>query len=163
MAKRGSKAVKTVDPKEGTVTFKFADSRELVVHPGEFSDEVRTRLMLHGASQKIGDSYADDESVGEAYLSAKEVIDTLSRGVWSERTPGEPRIGLLVEGLLRVRAKSHPDTTMEQCQTVVEAMDAEKKKALRANPQIKAAMAEIQAERARAEAEKSAESVDNLF
>lgn len=163
MAKRGSKAVKTVDGAQGTVTFKFANGSELVARPGEFSDEIRTRLMLHGASQKIGDSYADDESVAEAYLSAKEVIAALERGVWSERTPGEPRIGLLVEGLLRVRQKSHPDATMEQCQAVVESMDAEKKKALRANPQIKAAMAEIQAERARAEAEKSAESVDNLF
>ena len=160
---RNQYAKKKVDDANNLVAFTFSDGRVLTAGMDEFNISIIRRLALHGLSQKIGDSYAGDESVREAFDSANETLNDLLKGEWSTRTPGEPKIGLLIDGLFRVRQVKDPAITIERVRAVVEAMDAEKKKALRANPQIKSAMADIQAERLRAEAEKSIEDTDALF
>lgn len=159
MAKRNSICTKDPDPNAGTVTFKFADDTQLFfdladVPEGSDADKA---LPVHGASQKIGDSYAGAESVAEAKIAATEQIALLVAGEWkAARAAGEPKIGLLIEALARVK----PDKTLDECRGVVESMDADGKKVLRDDRRIKAAIDAIKAERSAALVDKSTGGVD---
>ena len=140
--KRNAKCTKKVEGK--TVVFAFANGKDLTFDPAIVSPEIVTALMLHGASQKIGDSFAGSESVEEAYADASEVLDQLYAGQWkAARAAGEPRTGLLVEALARISGK---DVAM--CKLAVETMTDDARKALRNDPRIKREIAKINFENA---------------
>lgn len=158
MATRNAVCKKTVDDATGKIRFAFSDGRELVADASAIPEAVSGRLMLHGLSQKVGDSYAGAESVDEAYESARETIEQLVAGTWTTRTAGEPRIGLVVEALARVAGQ-----TVEKAKAVYEKLDDDGKKAIRAHKGVKAAMDAIRAERSAKAAEGEAVDIGNLF
>lgn len=64
-----SRTKKNVDVNAMTVSFSFADGGVRVYDLNELSETIKDRLMLHGAAQKLGDSYAgrdDHENCTEA-------------------------------------------------------------------------------------------------
>ena len=135
--KRNAKCTKSVVG--NVVQFLFASGKELVFDPAKVSSDIAMSLTLHGASQKIGDSFAGSDTVDEAYAEASEVLDQLYAGQWkAARAVGEPRTGLLVEALARISGK---DVAM--CKLAVETMADDARKALRNDPRIKQAIAEI--------------------
>ena len=135
--KRNAKCTKTLP--NGTVLFTFANGQALTFDPVKVSDAIATDLILHGASQKIGDSFAGSESVDEAYEEASEVLEQLYAGQWkAARAAGEPRTGLLVEALARISGKD-----VATCKLAIETMADDARKALRNDPRIKQAIAEI--------------------
>lgn len=143
------------------INFTFTNGEVLSISFAELSDEIKFRLMQHGLSQKGGDASAGTETVDEAIAETRRVLDRLRAGDWKsvrEATGGSPKIGLLVEALARVAGKS-----LTECRDVVEGLDDDKKKALRAHSAIKAAMADIRAERERAKADAEGGSLEGLF
>ena len=67
-----SRTKKTVDVVALTVTFSYADGGMRVYDLNELPETIKDRLMLHGAAQKLGDSYAgrdDHEDCTEAVWS----------------------------------------------------------------------------------------------
>ena len=141
--KRNAKCTKTVA--DNVVRFTFANEKVLTFDPMKVTPEIGTSLMLHGASQKIGDSFAGSDTVDEAYEEAAEVLEQLYAGQWkAARAVGEPRTGLLVEALARISGKDGAT-----CKLAVETMADEARKALRNDPRIKQAIAEINLERAK--------------
>lgn len=142
-------AKKTVDTSAAVVAFAFTNGKELTAALDGLAEDVLKRLALHGLSQKLGDAYAGAESVDDAYEAAADVYETLKGGKWTERTAGEPRTSSLVEALFRVMDGAQE---LDACKAVVENMDDEQRKALRAQPAIKAALANIAAEKAQAKA-----------
>lgn len=158
-------AKKTVDLENRTVTFEVGDETR-VFELDKVSDEMKTQLMLHGASQKIGDSYAgaksavegSDMTVEEYTLNAVETgIDQLYNNDWSIRTGGAggPRVTDL--------ARAIAEATNADVQAVAEKLadtDADTKKALQADPAIKPILARIRAERAAEKAKEAEESTD---
>lgn len=130
---------------EGFVRFEFADGQFLQCDAKEIAGDIMTRLVLHGISQKVGDSYAGAESIGEARLMAQAVWNNLKAGIWAAKAT---RGGKIVEALHR--ATGQP---LEACLAKWTVMEESKQKALRKHPDIKRALAEIEAERAAALAE----------
>jgi hypothetical protein len=139
----------TKELSETGITITFADARVIAVNYDDLSPNIHLRLMQHGLSQKLGDASAGAETVDEAYKETLKVAERLLANDWKSVREGTaaPKIGLLVEALARLTQRD-----MDECLSVVENMDDETKKKLRAHPQIKAVMADIRAEREKAKA-----------
>jgi len=133
---------------DGFVRFEFADGEVLQCDADKIRGDIVTRLMLHGISQKVGDAYAGAESITEARVMAQAVWNNLAAGIWAVKAT---RGGKIVEALHR--ATGQP---MEVCLEKFAAMGEDAKKGLRKHPDIKAALATIEAEKAAALAEAAA-------
>lgn len=131
-------ATKSID---GLVlTIRFENGAELRCDSNQLSEETKTRLMMHGLSQKVGDSYASSESLGEAVANAEGQWENLRNGEWAARSGG----GILAEALARVTGKD-----LAECIAAVRKLDDKNKKALMKDARILTAIAQIHAERAK--------------
>ena len=143
---------KKVNDETGLIEFDFQDEGTPIVFDiNKMPDNIVANLALHGASQKIGDSYAG--AAGDydaARKAAQSVIDQLIAGDWkAARAAGEPRTTLLVEALSRATGQS-----MDASAEVIGNMEKEQRVALGRHPEMKEAKAVIQLERAKAAKEK---------
>jgi len=141
------------DAPEGT------QAEVIVFDLSKLTQETILRLALHGASQKIGDSYAGAKESGEDPLKyTKEAIEAtikqLEAGDWSvTRTgSGAPRVSILVLALAKVKG-----ITQDEALELVGDLSEDDKKELQKNKKIAAAMAGIRAEQALARAKKAEE------
>lgn len=150
---------KDFDLDTGEVEFQFGNGTLLKLNVFGLSDEIKNRLMLHGALQKVGDSYAGAKGDYTAGVrSAQDVIDGLVAGNWKTDREGEgkPRLGELAAAISRIKGIS-----LEVASTAVEAADDNKRKEWRGHPRIKAAIAQIRADKAQKELE-AATAVDDV-
>jgi len=137
-----------------TASFTFGDGTVLSLDVSNLTEEIQTELMLHGALQKIGDSYAG--AAGDyayAKAQAEKVIQNLVDGVWkAAREAGEskPKSGELVQALAELKGLE-----VEAVAAAVEAMDEERRKAVRSHPAVKAKIAELRARKANEAAAKA--------
>lgn len=142
---------KSLDIDKQEIEFTFADGEIMILPVGQLSDEIKINLMMHGGSQKGGDSYASSGGVlADAKASLKRIIDNLIAGNWTAgRSDGEtkPRTTELAAALASIKGVDY-----ETAQSAVEAADEAKRKAWRSHPRIKAAIASMRAEKAAAKA-----------
>lgn len=145
------KVTKTVDDEKGTITFEFASGETEVVDVTKLPADIQKQLMLHGGSQKLGDSYSGEDA-DKCHTIFTGVLKNLVEGNWSARSGGggSPRISQLAEALSR----AVPGESVEDCVAKLSEMDDETKKQIRAHPAVQAALAEIKLEKATAEAKK---------
>ena len=144
---------KKVNDETGIIEFAFQDEGEAIVFDiNKMPDNIVANLALHGASQKIGDSYAGaNGDYDAARKAAQTVIGQLVAGDWkAARAAGEPRTTLLVEALARATGQ-----TMDKCAAVIGDMEREQRMSLGRHPEMKEAKAVIQLERAKADKAKS--------
>jgi len=143
--KKVSKAVS-----DTAVTFEFATGEVVEVSPKDFSGDIQKQLMLHGLSQKLGDSYSGEDA-DKCHAIFTGVLANLNDGNWSARAGGggAPRISQLADALARETGE-----TVEKCVEVLAAMDDDKKKAVRSHPSIQVHLSQIKLEKAAADAEK---------
>lgn len=139
-----------------SIVFKFDDGTEETFDSSRVNDDIKARAMMHGFSQKIGDSYAGAASAENPLAYAKqavrETIATLYANEWkAPRGEGGPRVTDLAVAVSRVTGKSIEDVV-----ALIEGLSDEDKKALRAKPKVKAALAAISQEKATARAAKLA-------
>lgn len=143
---------------EGNVlTLQFAHGEELSIDANDLPNDMKAACLMHGLKQKVCDSYSGDKDPAEALESASSVIEALRKGDWSTRVAGEGgvRVTQLAKALSMVTGR-----TIEESIEVVGNMTDELKKTLGANPQIKVAIAQIQAEKARLAAEEAQKAAD---
>ena len=130
-----------------TVKFAFGNGQTLSLDLSTLSEEMQAELMIHGALQKIGDSYASaggDFAFGMA--QASKVITNLESGQWgAPRAAGEGKksVGELATALSELQG-----VPVDQIALALEAATEEQRKAFRAHPAIKAKIAEIRAKKA---------------
>ncbi len=142
--KKVSKAVS-----DTAVTFEFATGEVEEVSPKDFSADIQKQLMLHGLSQKLGDSYSGEDA-DKCHGIFTGVLKNLADGSWTARAGGgAPRISQLAEALARETGE-----TVEKCVETLAAMDDDKKKAVRSHPAIQVQLSEIKLEKASADAKK---------
>lgn len=138
---------KAVDFEAGTVSFDFENGKSAVFDLSKVSADIVRRLALHGASQKIGDSYAGagDSADPAAYAeqAAGETIAQLVAGDWRASSGGGPRVSDLAVAMSRLNGKP----VEEVVESLSKATD-EQKKELRKHPKIAATLAAIKAENA---------------
>lgn len=139
---------KTIDVEAGTVTWTFGNGNVQSISLSDIPEDTQTHCALHGISQKGGDSYA---SAGGDYAFAESALKTtlsnLISGTFNavRQSDGASKgNGELCAALVRLGA-----ATMAEATTMLENATDEVKKALRGNSEIKLALAEIRADRAR--------------
>lgn len=169
-AKKPPFCAKDYDLDTGEFTFEFGNGKTVSCKIEDFNEEIRTRAMYHGFSQKIGDSYASAKGdYSKGIDAAQSVIDALKDGDWNQgrETEGKPRIAELSAALARV--KGIPEEEALAAVTKAAALDGdeeakkagqEKLKAWRAHPKVKAAILQIAAEKAAAKAAESEQQDD---
>ena len=129
------------------VSFKFGDGETLSLDLSALNEDMQQELMIHGALQKIGDSYASaggDFAFGKA--AASKVIANLQEGNWgSPRAAGEGKksVGELATALAELQGKD-----VAEVATALEAATDEQRKAFRSHPAVKAKIAELRAKKA---------------
>jgi hypothetical protein len=140
---------------EGSVlSFTFGNGTTLTLDVSTLDESIQTDLMIHGALQKIGDSYAGaagdyDFAIG----NAQKVIDNLVAGVWkAAREAGEakPKTGELAEAIARIKG-----IELAQAAELVNSLTDEQRKAVRGKDAVKAVIAQLRYEKAQAKAAKA--------
>lgn len=134
---------------EGTVvSFKFGNDTVVSVDLAELPEDIQQSLMVHGALQKIGDSYASaggDYAFGIA--AAEKVVENLKNGNWGTVRVGsgesKKSVGELAIALAALKGVPVADVAAS-----LEAASDEQRKALRAHPAVKAKIAELRAAKA---------------
>lgn len=150
MAER--KVSKTVREDLSGVDFEFHDGAVMEVNVADLPADIVKQLVVHGVSQKIGDSYAGEDAEN-CMTIAQATLKNLLDGNWSTRTGGGgPRISQLAEALARCTGQE-----VSACVAKIAEMSDDDKKAVRAHPKVQAALAEIKLEKAQADAAKAAE------
>ena len=151
------KVTKEVDVDKGEIKFVFATGEEETVDVSSLPADTQKQLMLHGASQKLGDSYSGEDA-DKCHTIFMGVLKNLQDGNWSARSGGgAPRISQLAEALSRAAGES-----VEDCVEKLSAMDDDTKKAVRAHPAVQAALAEIKLEKAQADAKRLKEELGDV-
>lgn len=177
-------AKKVIDVEKGTVSFDFSkDGGEVFVLeaakvPG-FGNVTGTALhaMLHGFSQKIGDSYANAKNqpnpVEWAQQQVRDLIASIMGGVWNAGRTGDgaARVSILARALFRIQLATWepgtkdadgneiPEPTEAAAQAFVDSLTKEqvaeykgKKKVARMLDTIRLEDAQARLERAKAKA-----------
>jgi len=138
---------KDYDLDTGVVYFNFGNGKSLELDTNRCSEEIRKTLLLHGASQKVGDSFAGAKgNFALGVQSAQDVIEQLYAGAWKAgRGEGEarPRLAELAEAISRIK-----NVVLEKATAAVEKATDEQRKAWRLNAKVKAVIASIRAEKA---------------
>lgn len=147
--------------------------KELEFATSDLSDEIKANLLMHGLSQKLGDSAAsvkaklkdglgreptDEELISAVVEAINGSWKNLENGDWkASRGEGEakPRIGEVALAIARLRSMD-----VEEVQRLVAATDKEKVKQWRKHPQIQAEIAKIRQERAAERLAKAGDSFD---
>lgn len=134
---------------EGTeVSFKFGNGTTVSVDLSTLPDDIQEALMIHGALQKIGDSYASaggDFAFGIA--SAEKVCENLKNGAWGTARAGSGE-SKKSSGELAIALASLQGKEVAVVVAALESATDEQKKALRAHPAVKAKIAELRAAKA---------------
>lgn len=154
----------------GRIIFRFDDHKddapsEQVFELSKCNAEITERLAIHGAGQKIGDSYASAASQTDPLAFAKAQVQDLIKQLYAPEHGGEsvwrsnagssgPRVNDLAVALARVSGE--PLEGEDGTIALVAAMSDEEKKTYRNKPKIKAALAAIAAEKAVKRAEEMA-------
>lgn len=151
-AKKAKFCEKEFSVEENSVSFSFGNGTMLELALGELSPEIQKRLMLHGALQKIGDSYAGAKGdFGSGIKDAQAVIDGLKSGTWRSAAgegEGKPRLGELAEAISRIK-----NLPLDKVMPAVEKADEKTRKDWRSNAKVKAVIAQIRAEKAQKDLE----------
>lgn len=155
---------KTVNVEAKTVTFTHDDKTTAVFELAKCSADMVTRLALHGASQKAGDSYAgaakETDPLGFAKQAVADTIAQIYSGEWRTSTGGARGPSDLAQAI----AQGTGSTVEEATDLLASLGDDEAgdnaRKALRNKPKVKAALAAIKARKAIAAAERAAKAAD---
>lgn len=136
----------------GVIRFTFEGQEDVTIDCNALNDEMKFNRLVHGVSQTVGDSYAgagkEPNPNAAARQFADETVKQLLAGILRASSGGGPRITDLAVAYAKVSGE-----TIEAAIELVEGLNDEESKALRAKPRIKAALLAITAQRA---AEKAA-------
>lgn len=149
-----AKAKKVPREDSNGIDFNFTHGEVLECTIENLSPEIQRHLMIHGLSQKVGDSYAGVDTPEECFEVASDMYRRLTEGDWKQvrAASSTPRTSQLLEAIVRVTGRS-----TEEVQIMLDSKSDDEKKAIRKNAQVGAAIAQIQAERAAEKAAKAAE------
>jgi hypothetical protein len=144
----------------GKINFEFSDGTVIEFDSAKVPTPLIQKVLMHGYSQKLGDSYASasqaENPLSYAKAAVQETIEQLYKGEWRSVSVGGGgvRITDLAVALSRLTGK-----TVEESQSFVETLDDDQKKAWRSKGKVKATLAGIAAEKAAEKAKKLAAAV----
>lgn len=143
-------AKRVLNEETKSATLAFTNNPHLTIALEDLPEHTVTRLALFGLATKWGNSYATNDGEDTAYAKALEMQKQLLGGVWN--AGGKSKSGILAEALARATGR-----TLAEAVAVLAGKSDEEKRNLRKHKKMKAAIAEITAERAAADAEAAAD------
>lgn len=152
---------KIANHEAGTVEFKFEDGTSQTFELARVPEPTQRWLAVHGASQKVGDTYAGAAKAPNPLEYAKECVAEMIAALYAGETGvareggTSQRVTIFAEALVRVTGQ-----TLEAVQAFIASMDDAKRKEWESKKKVQLAMATITAERAAAKAKALAESAD---
>lgn len=153
-AKRVSLVEKEIDLEAGKVVFVVNDGTKYEFELSK-AEALQRQLALHGASQKIGDSYAsaakEADPVAFAKACIEDTIKQLYAGDWKLVGKGTgPQDSLLVQAYARATGME-----VEEARALLADATDDEKTALRKKPKVAAAIERIKLERQMARLEQA--------
>ena len=140
---------------DGIITWNFGDGSENISFDlSELGGEALFELAVHGAASRGTDSYASaggDFAFARAALTR--ILTAIREGTVGQRaagTTGQAKPGELIAALVALG-----QGTVEEITALLASVTPEIKKAIRANPEVKVAIAEARTAKQRAALEKS--------
>lgn len=141
-------------PEYAGVRFAFVGGETFDLNVSELAENIQKAALIHGLTQKGRDSYAGAKTVEEAKGLFSKVFDNLLKGEWTGRAEGgvrEEPVELLAQALLNVQtAKGVKDLTLEGMLARVKATDPDKRRKIRAIPEVAVELAKLKAEKSKA-------------
>ena len=129
------------------VRFNFSNGERVDVDVTQFPEDIQTKLAIHGLSQKLGDSYASANdkgmSIQDCVDGVNEIVRNLANGEWA--ASGSRGVSIMAEAMSVLL-----DKDLRQCADAIAGMTDTQRGELSKRPDIKAEVAKIKAERARA-------------
>lgn len=142
------------------VSFSFGNGAKLDLDVSTLSPEMQVQLMLHGAAQKIGDSYAGVKgNYAEGVQAAKDVIEQLKAGEWraGRDDSARPRLAELAGAIARIKG-----VDFAKADAAVQGASEDQRKEWRSNAKVKAEIAKMRAEKAAQALEQAGEQTLNI-
>jgi hypothetical protein len=133
----------------------FVNLPHIKVCLDDLTPEIVTQLALFGLGTKLGNSFATNDGEDAAWQKCSAMRDQLMAGLWNAGRSSSG--GILVEAIARATGKA-----TSEVQELLKGKSDAQKADLRKHPKIKAAMAEITAERAAKLAEVAGETEDDV-
>lgn len=158
MAKKNRIAEAILQYDTSVVQLRWADGKTDNFPVAKLTGEIRAALATRGLREVLGDSYNTAENLAEARFYADRRWNYLTQGIWDA-----PRISfLLVEALQRLRPMQF--TSDPQTIEFLGRLTEEQIVALRGQPEVKATILALQAERTARKADTTpAASLDDLL
>lgn len=156
---RNSIAKKKFDLETGIATFAFSNGEEINVALKDLPEAVVNYATGHGLLQGLGDAYSSAKSPEEGMAALNSRITKWQEtGVWATRGSGSgsARLTILHRALFAITENSDDPKTMEDISGLLEEKSDEEKKELKKHPQVKAAIAKINAQEATRKAKEAA-------
>lgn len=135
------------------VRIEFDNGKNVVLDIGDLTEEVRHLAIMHGISQKLGDSYAGcGGDVEMAWAQCTAIRDQLLDGNWN--APGRDGRGRqgkqdLIRVLYGIALQEGHNVTESGVEKMIEALDKKQLAGLKKDPQVAKGLAEIELTRAR--------------
>lgn len=126
------------------VLFVGRDGQTFVADFSRYPEAMSKTLMFHGTKQKLGDEYADLDSIDDCLEAVRELDGRLAEGKWTADRQGFAGISVLMRAIMKVY-----NITEEAARDFLKPLSAKEKLALRAAPELKPTIDEIEAERAK--------------
>lgn len=146
------KAVVTINGR--SLSFETA-TNVFELHADDLDSALQTRALMHGLKQKIADTYAGLKTDHEIDEAIRGCMNALLAGTWNA---GRSSLGgIWVEALAKAAGVS-----IDEAAETWNGLGDDAKKDLKKNPAVKQAKAQIELDRAKAEAEGSSLDLSDL-
>ena len=147
---------------KGEVKFVLGNEQFVTVNEADISPENRYRLMIHGISQKLGDScaaFSKDLKYGDAFQELTELAELLKTKDWSRKREGGGRQAVedLIEALAKLKKQE-----VDVVRAAVENATPETLKKWAKNTTVDAELQAIKKRRADAAKKASTDSIDDI-
>lgn len=135
------KIVKLAWPKDQPtgVLFVGRSGRWYLADFSRYPEKIREVLVFHGAKQKLGDEYADQESEDDCFEAMIALDERLAKGEWTAERQGFAGVSVLMRAIMQVFQK-----TEEEARAFLKPLSKVEKDALRVSPELKPTIDEIE-------------------
>lgn len=138
---------KTIDTASGAVIWSNAKTGDEIDRQSlqDLSEEMKTRLALHGLSQRGGDSYASASNISEVQEALSKTLTSIRAGTWSNaRSAGGSAVPLIVRALAKALGIEE-----SKAQEIYAEMPTGEQRILRKIPEIAAVLEELRPPKAK--------------
>lgn len=124
------------------VLFVGKDGQTFVADFSRYPASVTSYMVFHGTKQKLGDEYADLDSVDDCLEAVRELDGRLADGKWTAERTGFSGMSILMRAIVEVYNISE-----EEAREFLKPLKPAEKQALRASPELKPTIDRLEAEK----------------